>query len=613
MRRLRPYAPALLAVALVTLASWPVVGAMHPRTDLDGAWTIALRQVLHDGLDWGPDVLFTYGPLGFLREPLLVYPWSARLAFAWVGIVQVVLAATLLWGLRHAFRSSLLAVLLAIPLGVVLFREPTMVIAFAGAVALAAGRARGRAAQGLALALGVLCGIEGLAKLNTGAAIVALCVIALAVAPSPRRRLVAPFALAAAVTAAIGWFATGQSVSGIGDYLSGVLAIVSGYSEAMAFEDPKVGWENWVAPLLAAVGFVVAWRAGEALPRRARLGLLALWAVLAFTTFKAGFVRHDPAHSAIFFASLLGGLVAFGWAPHRRQTAWLLGALFAIVVIGSNRESPRGLFAPIARTQNFFDQARVLTDGSATNAGIAAARAERAAFEQLDARFVGAIGDRSVHVEPIDTGLVWAHQLRWKPLPVFQSYSAYTESLDERNAEVMAARDGPEVVMREATITFDNRNPAFESPAAMRALLCHFRPALGPFGRWLMLERSAPRCGPERPLATVEGKLGDAIAVPPAPDRSSVVLVRIEGVGVTGLEKLRTALYRALPRTVTFDGGRFSRLVPGTAGDGIVLRVPPRADHPEPFRLDQATNTITVDKAGREGDVRLRFSAMSIR
>ena len=33
--------------------------------------------------------------------------------------------------------------------------------------------------------------------------------------------------------------------------------------------------------------------------------------------------------------------------------------------------------------------------------------------------------------------------------------------------------------MREATITFDNRNPAFESPEAMRAILCHFRPAPG--------------------------------------------------------------------------------------------------------------------------------------
>ena len=91
MRTLRPHAPALLAAALVTLASWPVTGDMHPRLDLDGAWEIGLRQALHDGLDYGPDVLFTYGPLGFLREPLLVVPVE-RAARVRVGRARAVRA-----------------------------------------------------------------------------------------------------------------------------------------------------------------------------------------------------------------------------------------------------------------------------------------------------------------------------------------------------------------------------------------------------------------------------------------------------------------------------------------------------------------------------------------
>ena len=69
MRTLRPHAPALLAAAIVTLVSWPVVGNLWPRLDLDGSWEIALRQALHDGLDFRPDLVFTYGPLGWLREP----------------------------------------------------------------------------------------------------------------------------------------------------------------------------------------------------------------------------------------------------------------------------------------------------------------------------------------------------------------------------------------------------------------------------------------------------------------------------------------------------------------------------------------------------------------
>ena len=53
--------------------------------------------------------------------------------------------------------------------------------------------------------------------------------------------------------------------------------------------------------------------------------------------------------------------------------------------------------------------------------------------------------------------------------------------------------------------------------------------------------------------------------------------------------------------------------MPGTAADGIVLRVPKGADYPAPFALDQATNTITVNKSGRQVDLRLRFYSMPIR
>ncbi|MEA2135388.1 MAG: hypothetical protein QOC68_3297 [Solirubrobacteraceae bacterium] len=610
---MRPHAPALLAAALVALASWPLAGMLQPGTDLDGAWQIGLGQAVHDGLGFGPDVVFTYGPLGFLHQPVLVYLWPARLAFAWTVLVQLALAATLIWGLAHALRSRLLAVLLAVPVASALASIPEVVISFGGAVALVAARPRGRAAQALALGLGALAGIELLAKLNTGVSVAALGAVALAAAPAPRRALLVPYAAGAAAALAAGWVGTGQSLGAIDDYLRGSYEVMAGYSAAMYLEQPMKEWQLWAAAGLAGAGLLVAWRAADALSRRARLGLLALWAVLAFTSFKASFVRHDVGHGKIYFAALLGGLVAFGWAPHRRQTAWLLGALFAATLLAAWTISPQRLLTPVARARSFADQARLLVDGSDTNAAIAGGRRARGAVEQFDGRFVSAIGRRTVHVEPSDAGLVWSQRLRWRPLPVFQNYSAYTTYLDERNAATARSPAGPDVIMREQAPVADGRNPAFEAPAATRAILCHFRTAQGPFGRWLMLERSAPRCGRERPLRTVVAKLGAPTPVPPAPDASSVVIVRIEGIGVSGLETLRSALYRALPRRILMDGGRTNRLIPGTAGDGLMLHVPARADYPAPFGLDQAAKTVAVTKSDQRGDVRLRFTAMSIR
>jgi hypothetical protein len=147
----------------------------------------------------------------------------------------------------------------------------------------------------------------------------------------------------------------------------------------------------------------------------------------------------------------------------------------------------------------------------------------------------------------------------------------------------------------------------------MREILCHFRAAAPPSGRWIVLERSGPRCGRPRLLRTVDARLGEPARIPPAPDGSSVVFVRIDGIQVHGLERLRALLYRARIRYITLAGRGTKRLIPGTAGDGLLMRVPPAADFPQPFQLDQATDAITLTDGDREGDLKLRFYAMPIR
>jgi hypothetical protein len=179
---------------------------------------------------------------------------------------------------------------------------------------------------------------------------------------------------------------------------------------------------------------------------------------------------------------------------------------------------------------------------------------------------------------------------------------------------MVSSPSGPDFILDEHTTAYDGRNPAWESPAAMVAMLCHFRAAAGPYGRWLLLRRSPGRCGRERPLSTTRARFGEPVTIPPAPDGSSVVLVRIEGVQITGLERLRTTLYRARIRQATFDGPRRQRLIPATATNGLILRVPAAADYPPGFSLDQLSDTISLRVIGRSGgELQYRFSSMAIR
>ena len=55
------------------------------------------------GMNAGTEIVFSYGPLGFLGIPALYEVGLGRLAFAWFGLVQVAFCISLLWGARRAF------------------------------------------------------------------------------------------------------------------------------------------------------------------------------------------------------------------------------------------------------------------------------------------------------------------------------------------------------------------------------------------------------------------------------------------------------------------------------------------------------------------------------
>ena len=88
-------------------------------------------------------------------------------------------------------------------------------------------------------------------------------------------------------------------------------------------------------------------------------------------------------------------------------------------------------------------------------------------------------------VDPSEVTVAWANDLDWRPLPVFQPYMAWTEDLDRRNAETMASDDGPQRILRQ-NLNALGRYPAFESPAAMIAMLCTFE-ALRTTEEWQVL------------------------------------------------------------------------------------------------------------------------------
>ena len=70
---------------------------------LDVSTYAGLSIATQHGLDFGGDIVFTYGPLGFLKTGLVFYPWLARLAALYAILLHLCLSLTLVYAARRTF------------------------------------------------------------------------------------------------------------------------------------------------------------------------------------------------------------------------------------------------------------------------------------------------------------------------------------------------------------------------------------------------------------------------------------------------------------------------------------------------------------------------------
>ncbi len=611
---------------LIALLTWSL-GGLAPTSGPDPSWVAGLYLAFERGFHFGTELVFTYGPLGFLEVPVLQDSGLWMLAFAYQAFIHVAVAISLLWAARRALPLALAAPLCYVTLVIGPLEAAVSLLAFVWCIAALSARPPSFALPLVVFAGGSLAAIELLGKANFGIAVLSFCAIAILGSGEWRRNL--PwFAAIVALAFTMLWFGSGQGISNFPDFVSNSLQMISGYSRAMTNDVGEVAWQRGYA--LAIGGLLIAATAfatrRDRLPQR--IASLALVALFFFFNFKQGFVRQGPGSSSEFFVLMLGGAIAIaprlperlGPLPSRLPaTIFLLPALVLAIV---TLPLPFGTSVkPGPHLTALKDQAHAFVSSSERGRIRDEARATLLATYRLGPRILGLIGEHTVHIDPWEIGVIWAYGLDWRPLPDFQDYSAYTSKLDHLNARALSTPSGPQRILRQNAKLFipnipdssiDGRYSAWDPPAATLAMLCHYR-AVYTTERWQVLDRVPNRCGPPRSLGTVEATTDEEIAIPAPPSSRDVVFARLHGAGVDGLEKLRSTLYRARQRTVTLDGYAVWRLVPDTAGDGLIMRAAAAVDYPEPFQLAFNARTLSVQVQGAgPRSIGVEFFAMRV-
>jgi hypothetical protein len=589
---------------------------------LDVSSHAGINMAFERGLAHGGDIVFSYGPLGFLKTYLVFYEWPARLAILYGIALHLALCLSLVWAARRNF-PLVLAVVVALVAAALLRGDisaaavradaAVVVLAFLWCVAALDDGAAPWARRIAVFGGGPFAAIEVLAKLNTGLIVLAVVTVAVLAMEGDRRRNTATLAAGFLVPLAVLWFATGQGIGDVGDHVSGSFELVAGYSAGARLEYFAREYDYILAPAMIAVAGGLALISTEGVARLRRGAILLILGIVAFASWKAGVVSHEPFHMATTYSTILGVCLAFRLPrrpPAVRYLAWA-GVAVAAVAAFTPAYSGYPLRNPIENVTNGAATLWALAPTGRLADEIDDGRAAMVSGYGVDAEMLTALDGHTVHVDPSEASAVWAYELDWRPLPLFQSYTAWTEELDDRNAEALASPEGPEFVLRHPVNPLGHY-PGFDPPRAMLEMLCNFTPVAAN-EVWQLLERTPDRCGEPRPLGSATASYGEPIPIPEAP-RDSLVIARLEGIQVSGRERVRAFLNRARARHVAFDGGHRYPFVPTTAGDGLLLRAPPGVDYRRPYELvpDAGEMTFYLDSQEPADEITARFFAVPI-
>jgi hypothetical protein len=468
-----------LFVVFAVFAVFTALSPGMPAAGLDPSWSTALNQAVGQGLVFGRDIVFTYGPYASVitRE---YHPATFQLMLLGQGVVALCYAITLLLLLEGTPTWRVLA-LLFFSAGCMFFPDP-LFMSYPLVLALLCYRlvlpevAVGRinlpawASPGVALLFvpfGVLVLSKGTILLICGA----VSVLCAALFVQQRRFLLAALVLLVPLLSLLGfWILCGQPLAALPDFIKALGPIMSGYPQAMALSSYRRAPEI-ILYALAAIGLLRwAWRSGEALPLR--FFLLLVYAAFLFVAFKGAFVRHDI-HAAIAASAIILALLLSGFAGNSGPGTKVV-LLCLLAWWSCDHHSVHTRVRDLRH--NIADRFGGLVQGAyrlASGTG---------ALKQAYAADIASIGlahplqrrAGTTDIYPVDLAWLFASGNSWAPRPVFQSYSAYTPVLLERNRQHLLGPSAPDhVLVRLAAI--DGRLPALEEGYSWPVLLTRYR------------------------------------------------------------------------------------------------------------------------------------------
>lgn len=567
----------IIAVFLIVFGTYPISIELI-STNVDNSGMYFLNVMGEMGTKFGTDVMFTYGPLGFLYKTECIGN-NALISLIVYATLAIVLA-WLLWDTFLQFNGVRGFFLIAFATISILceadFFSQDYYISLLVFLAISLAWRESNHPHRYLIAVTLLSIVVGLMKFNTGVQCMItllLYVLGKIILEGRKACFYFMYPVAALVGYVLGFIVHNPSISGLFEYIHTNLEISSGYNSAMSIVPEPI---MLIGAILCGTSFILALIITFFLHRKSALYMF-LFSGALFQSFKHGFVRGD-AHVYIFFMAFLMIITVIALfieydvllpeinkMPFKKYVGITIVGVMTIVPMYAVDVSVRNVIDTIP---DKYEEMRYQVPD------ILSKKITDSAEDILPKSILNEIGQESVAILPWELSIGAYNDINMTVMPALQSLMAYTPSLDKKNATFFEGENAPEYIVF-AFYTIDYRIPLLETPATWQAIYENYD-AIMLDDTYLLLKKS------ENPY---QMRLGEPVnySVPSTdiiclPEDNKDTLVRIK-TKLTWWGKLNKLFYQVPPVDITLiysDGSETTgRVIPEVLENGVILDLLP--------------------------------------
>jgi hypothetical protein len=429
---------------------------------------------------FGKDLVFSYGPLGFLITRYFL-PGGQGLKLAALILLCFTVALgirlvgqRLVWGLKYGLWGIFLFVICNLEL-----RADLVVYIGLFSWAMLSLVLETWKLYCALLVLAVLCAFAVLVKVNflvVGGVTCGAVALDLVCRKQWKQSVFLPIALVTSFV--IGWLLCDQRLQNLRSFFENFYWVVKGYDQTIGLEGLSTLKTRGFIALFLALLFILL-RSLRLAGSRSRIVLVAAWcSLLTWLIWKHSFVRADFFHMGFFFgfAALLPFLLRALPALDNPIKVWerlagIVCCLFPVYTLQAFcfPELPVSVTMPfrLAR-QNVEDLAQPRSYLDSRLKEFNAAKHE-ASLREIRRK----VAEATIDVFGQNQTFAIFNDLNYHPRPVFQSYEAYNRQLMEINERFYYTRAAPEYVLFDLS-PIDHKFPPLEDALVFRDLIFNY-------------------------------------------------------------------------------------------------------------------------------------------